>query len=70
MHAPAPDQRAVHSAGGGRLRCLSAVAALPCSWYRSTGLLLWPRSKRLLVAAAADFPHQLLRLHNMLVSFS
>lgn len=49
---------------------MSAVAALPCSWYRSTGLLLWPRSKRLLVAAAADFPHQLLRLHNMLVSFS
>lgn len=40
-----------------------------CSWYRSTGLLLWPRSKRLLVAAASsDLPYQLLRLHTMLVS--
>ncbi|PRW58552.1 hypothetical protein C2E21_2778 [Chlorella sorokiniana] len=36
------------------------------SWYRSTGLILWPRSKRLLVATAADLPFQLLRLHNML----
>lgn len=36
-------------------------------WYKSTGLLLWPRSKRLLVTAAADLLYQVLRLHNMLV---
>lgn len=37
-------------------------------WYRRTGLVVWPRAKRLVVTAAAELPFQVLRLHTMLVS--
>ncbi|PRW58499.1 hypothetical protein C2E21_2779 [Chlorella sorokiniana] len=46
--------------------CTGGMDPMWFSWYRRTCLLLWPRSKRLLVAAAACPPVQLLRLHNML----
>ncbi len=35
--------------------------------FRRAGLLIWPRSKRLLNAVHADLPQQTLRLSSMLV---
>ena len=43
----------------------------PCrQQFRRTGLLIWPRSKRLLVTAGSEMGYQILRLHSMLVSCS
>lgn len=51
--------------------CPTACAApgpLLCrQQFRRAGLLIWPRSKRLLNAVHADLAQQTLRLHSMLV---
>lgn len=71
-HPPGLQQPGRSCMLAGRPFCLPTACAGPdpllCrQQFRRAGLLIWPRSKRLLNAVHADLAQQTLRLHSMLV---